>query len=216
MNIFNDTVCKIQTFFPKVQVKYKDESLFMKILGIILFFNPSFSKHFITTIGNTIYFPSRAGVEASQISYSAVLLHEMTHVYDSQKQNKILFSLLYLMPQLLSLLTLPLCLIFGWSGILALIFILPFPAYWRMKSEMKGYTISLYVNYKYHQKGLYNDDLEKSKNFFAREFKSASYYFVWPFSSIDIHFDQALKEIEAGNKPFYEKELYDIVDQVIG
>jgi hypothetical protein len=214
MTIFDDTLKKIQLVFPDVKVAYKDESLFMKIIGILLFFNPGFMKSFITTIGTTIYFPTRSDVEKAPLTNSTVLLHEMTHIYDSKKQNNILFSILYLMPQLLILLTIPLVIIFGWFGLFGLVFGLPLPAYWRMKSEIKAYTISLYVLFKYKQKALWSD-VETSKKLFISEFTGPSYYFMWPFSSVTDHFNNAAKEMEAGGQPLYEKELYAIVDNIL-
>ena len=46
-------------YYPELKVEFKDESKFMKFLGVLLFFNKEFMSNYSTTIGNTVYFPSR-------------------------------------------------------------------------------------------------------------------------------------------------------------
>ena len=42
-----------------IRIAFKDESFLMKLLGFLLFFTKEFMTRFTTTIGNTVYFPSR-------------------------------------------------------------------------------------------------------------------------------------------------------------
>jgi len=62
-----------------VEIKYKDESLFMKALGLLLSFNKTFMTSFTTTIGSTIYFPSRKWLaERNPETTIAIVAHEVT------------------------------------------------------------------------------------------------------------------------------------------
>ena len=107
---------------PGFEVKFKDESTLMKIIDKILFFNKTFMTGFITTIGSTVYWPSRERLEQSGLGALSTLAHEYRHAKDAKKITGVLFSLLYLLPQilaapgLLSILILVPLLIFGTSG----------------------------------------------------------------------------------------------------
>jgi hypothetical protein len=215
MTMFDDVSTRAIQVYPNVQIKYKNESVLMKTLGVILFFNPQFMDY-ITTIGTTIYYPTREFVRDAPISSTIDLLHELVHVRDAQNENKILFGLLYLLPQLLVLLGLPLLFIFGWKiALFSLIFLAPLPAYFRMKDEKKAYTISMYVVNKLNQHG-YSINLDVQKQFFVSQFKGSSYYFMWPFKSIDIYFDKVANQLKAGQRPEYEAALFNITDKILG
>src|SRR5690606_28397714 len=83
-------------------VKRKSESFLMRTLRYILFFVPGFYTDYITAIGKTIYFPdsSKLGSPESLIGVA----HEFQHIIDN-KHHKFYYSLLYLFPQILSLLS---------------------------------------------------------------------------------------------------------------
>ena len=57
--ISQEILDKAHEFFPGLKLRYKDESTLMKIMGKLMFFNPSFMTQFTTTIGETIYFHPR-------------------------------------------------------------------------------------------------------------------------------------------------------------
>jgi len=206
----------VLSFFPKVKIGYKNQSTFMKIIGGLLFFNPLFMKSFITTIGSTIYYPSSAYVDAHPVSSLVVLLHELVHVHDEKKYTEVLFNLLYLMPQLLAILFIPLLFLVGWKfALLSLLFLAPIPAYFRMYFEKRAYIASLYVMNKLN--ALHPDykiDLDDRSNFFVQQFKNGSYYFMWPFSNLDKEFAGALQLIKNGERP-YQDDLFDILDKII-
>jgi len=145
---FQDIVQTAQQSFPNIKVAYKDQSIFMKILGKLMFFNPSFMTNYITTIGSTIYYPSEAYIAEDEFSNSIIFMHELMHISDSKKYSKILFSISYLFPQILLILFLPLFLI-NWKIALPLVIFsaLPLPAYFRMWFERRGYFVSAYVEY---------------------------------------------------------------------
>lgn len=202
-----------QTLFPDVQVKFKNESTLMKLIGHILFFNKDFMNTYTTTIGNTVYFPSQEFIQKSPVTSSVIFLHENCHIYDSKRLHTIIFSLGYLFPQILILFSLlsfinPLFLFF-------LFFLLPIPSYFRMKLEKKAYIMGLYAMHKISKRENYKIDLYKQADFAYQQFTGPYYCYMWPFKSIkdDLYF--AVQEIEKGNKPVYEKEVFDLIDKLL-
>ena len=212
---FNDIVEKSKAHFPKLNIKFKNESLLMKVLGTVLFFNTNFKTKFITTLGNTVYFPSETFIKVLELNSIAFLLHELVHIYDSKRYSHIIFSFLYLFPQSLIIFT-PLLLLVSWKLfiIAAIICLLPIPSYFRMKFEMRAYLVSLYVLYKLGETLDIDVKLEKQKNFFIKTFKDGSYYFMYPFNSIDNQIESGLILIKQGKRP-YEDKVFDIIDDIL-
>ena len=161
-----------------IEIKFKDESFFMKILSFTLFFNPRFKTNYITTIGKKIYFPSQQWLKENRDSASRVLAHEYVHVLDSIEAGSFIFSYSYLFPQVLA--TLSLCSLSGnlW-WLLSLLFLLPIPAPMRCHYELRGYAMSDAVSYKVFGEFLPIDFIEK-------QFLTSAYYYMWPFKH-DIH-----------------------------
>ena len=201
-------------YFPKLQIKYKSESTLMKIIGKLLFFNKSFLTSYTTTIGSTIYFPNPNFVKARPISSTIILLHELVHLYDSKRFGNILFSFLYLTPQILALLSLPLFFISWKIALCFLLFAAPLPSYFRMYFEKRAYLVSLYVIYKLSSKLQFNSALETHKRYFLKQFKSPYYYFMWTFSNLDKDFNEALLKINKKERPFQDP-VFDILDDFI-
>lgn len=202
-------------YFPNLKIKYKDESIFMKFLSKILFFNKDFMSKYTTTIGSTIYFPNKKIVEAEGYTATLIFLHELIHVYDSQRFNQILFSFLYLTPQILALLLVPLFFI-NWklACILFIIFLLPLPSFFRMYFEKRAYFISLYVlNYLIKYKKI-QADLNQSKKYYLSNFKDSSYYFMWTFKQLDKDFSEAVNKIKNDQKPFDDR-IFNIIDNLL-
>lgn len=204
----------VHKFFPDVVITFKDQSLFMKILGKILFFNKSFMTNYITTIGETIYYPTASYVNGHPASAFIVLLHELVHVKDEKAISKPIFDGLYLLPQILALLAIPLFFVIGFWSLLFLLFAMPLPAYFRMNYEKRAYIASLYVMKKLNDKCQYNIDLNDKKQYFLQQFKSSSYYFMWPFSNLDAQFTAGLVKINNNERP-YNDGIFDILDQII-
>src|ERR1022692_1584854 len=95
---FIDLTQKAQSFFPNLTIKYKDKSTLMKIIGTLVSpFNPGFMTDFVTTLGNTIYYPNEAYTQTQ--AGIDVTIHECTHLYD-QKRFSFLYTLAYALPQL--------------------------------------------------------------------------------------------------------------------
>ena len=212
---FQNLVTCAQKYFPDLQIKYKNESLFMKLLSKLLFFNKGFATSYTTTIGSTIYFPTEAFVKSRPISSIVVLLHELVHIKDSYKYTKPLFSFLYLTPQILFLVCLPLLLISWKIAIpLMLFFALPIPSFFRMHFEKRAYIASLYVLQKLSIRMNFNAELDKQKDYFLQQFKNSYYYYMWVFKNINKDFDYALIKIKSGERP-YNDSVFDILDDLI-
>lgn len=169
-------------------IKYKNQSIFMKFLGILLFFNKEFMSKYITTIGNTIYFPNEEFVQNNPEPAICILAHELMHIRQAEKYGKIIFSILYLFPQCLALLALlaPVSLWF----LVFLICLAPLPAPWRTKFEREGYTMSLFMFYEQLKINQTTPDkiraslLEHSQKINNLYFKGSAYWFMWPFGII--------------------------------
>ena len=201
---------------PSYTIAYKNQSTFMKILGTILFFNKGFMTTYTTTIGSTIYFPTQASAANFPVSTKVLICHELVHVKDAQKMTKVLFGFLYMLPQILALLSIPMFFIQPWLGLVwLLMFLSPVPAYFRMKFELKAYTFSIYAMYRLNQINNYGIKLDEQIAFFATQFNTSAYYFMWPFAGPEQHLKDALAGFQAGKRPFYPGEYYDMVDSLI-
>jgi len=212
---FQDLTQAAQKHFPDLQIKYKDQSWLMKILGKLLFFNKSFMTSYTTTVGSTVYFPNESFIKVRPISASVVLLHELVHVKDGIKLTKPLFGFLYLSPQILTLLCIPLFLITWKLAVpLMLLFASPIPSFFRMIFERRAYMTSLYAMEALGKKLKFDPKLDSQSKHFASQFKDSSYYFMWPFSNIDKKLDQAVVDIQAGKRPF-EDPVFDTLDELI-
>lgn len=212
---FNNFVTNAQVYFPQLTIKYKTQSWLMQILGKILFFNPSFMTEYITSFGNTVYFPSEDFVNTKFASSIIILMHELVHISDSKKYSKFLFGLSYMFPQILSLLIIPMLFFFHWYiALIPLLFLLPFPAYFRMYFEKRAYLVSLYCIYALSGKLHYPAVLNVQEKFFVSQFTGDSYYFMWPFASVQGDFDDGAKLIGSGAKPFNDT-IFTIIDDLI-
>lgn len=177
---------------PGFSVKYKDQSTLMKIISYILFFNKSFMTNFITTIGETVYFPNEEKIKnATTHSPIISLCHEYRHVtdYNSNFFKKIWFTTSYLFPQILAplaLILLPFC---WWLAlILFVVLLLPIPAPGRMYWELKGYITNIFVINEFHKKYWKDGYLDTRREIiegaigrYNENFTKANYYFMWPF-----------------------------------
>jgi hypothetical protein len=132
-----------------LKVRYKDESLFMKALGLLMFFNKGFMASYTTTLWNYVWFPSRYAVAQNPRSYFVTLAHELAHIdrYGRSVFRYLWFCIRYMFPQCLALLSLG---AFSaiWVGPWGLVFLVflaaafPWPAPGRVREEIIGYAMS--------------------------------------------------------------------------
>jgi hypothetical protein len=197
-----------RTYVPKFKIAFKDQSFFMKLLGRILFFNKDFMTRFITTIGYTVYLPSTAYFEEDPDIYLNILTHEFVHMMDFKKFN-LLFTLSYLLPQLLALPTILLSLFaihhshYWLFSILGILFTAPLPAFFRSHWELRGYTMD--AAFEYWSSG----DLQSATIYLDR-FLGSGYYFMWPFKkNMKNRFQKMLDKVK--NNSILNDEPYKIV-----
>jgi hypothetical protein len=212
---FQKLVDAAQKYFPSLQIKYKNTSLLMKIVGTILFFNKDFTDNYTTTLGSTVYFANESYTRLRPISAAVVLLHELVHIEDAKKFTPFLFVTLYLMPQLLSIFCLPLLFVLSWKLVVPICLLLaaPLPAYFRMIFEKRAYLSSLYVLHRIGKKFHFEPHLKTQAIYFNNQFKNSFYYFMWPLG-IKKDLNEALIKIEAGNRPFQDP-IFDVLDNLI-
>ena len=76
-------VAQIQIRIPKFEIRYKDESLFMKFLAVLVWiFNRRFMTDYTTTVAPKVYFPSRAWADANPRRVWKILAHEYVHLHE--------------------------------------------------------------------------------------------------------------------------------------
>ena len=161
----------IKKEFPDFEYVDKRYSKFMKFLAQLLFFNKSFMSSYITVVGNKVYVPKLPWKKTNPYGAIEVLSHEWVHMKDNKRLG-IWFKLLYLFPQILA----PLALLGFWNPwfLLFLLCILPYPALWRAKFELRGYTISMAVRYWLLKE-------EPNYDFLVKQFTGPNYYYMYPF-----------------------------------
>lgn len=204
-------ISKVKEYFPKFQIKFKDQSLLMKILGKLLFFNPRFMTSYTTTIGNTIYAPSEKFITDNPENFKGIIIHECTHMYDSKRLN-ILFTLGYLFPQILSLPVLLLLFVLSWKIVLPIfvLLLLPLPAPWRAYFERRAYFVHMYA-----MKKLFGTNPIILASHFSNFFKDGSYYWMWVFG-MDTSFNkEALNILVETPASAEEPNLHKMVNDLI-
>lgn len=130
---------------PGFSVKFKEASTFMKVLAFLVFpFNPEFQERYTTTIGKTVYFPSKEKYEADPEKSFTTLFHESVHLWD-EKEHPFTFKLSYLFPQVLAIL--PLLVFAVLAGLHAWILLALFAGYAAAaavaKKSMVGFWVTL-------------------------------------------------------------------------
>jgi len=157
----------------QITIRYKSESTLMKLIGALMFFNRQFMTHVTTTVGTTVYFPSRKYVETDPAIAWDILAHELVHVSD-HRRNRIFIGL-YLMPQLLAVLALLAIPLQSWWPLLFLICLAPIPAPWRLNAEIRGYAMGMAVWHWYRKAGI----PQAMKQDIAKYLTGPDYYFTW-------------------------------------
>lgn len=164
-----------------VGVRYKNESRRMRFIGKAMFWNNEFMTDLTTTLGGTVYFPSRQWVEADYYGAWRILCHEIVHIEDERALGKFRwwFSVQYALPQALAVLALLSYPLQTWWPLLFLLCLAPLPAPWRMKIEMRGYAMTMAVHFWYGKTGI----SQELKANVAENFTGSRYYWMWPFKS---------------------------------
>lgn len=155
-----------------ITVRYKNEHWWWRALG------KNLCESFVTTLGTTVYFPSRAWVNEDPQRAWMVLCHELVHVEDYRACNpQMMFYVLYAFPHWLALLAILSPILWSWWPLAFLLFLAPWPSPWRHQFEMRGYAMSMAVEYWFRRRGI----PQALKEAIANEFTGPSYFFMWPF-----------------------------------
>ena len=203
----NKAVQNVQKFCPNFKVILKKDSLLHRIIGKVLSLigNKNYMTDFVTTIGQTCALPSSCDMTIPDDMWE-VVLHEGMHAQDSAYMTNWLFGALYLLPQLLGIITVfygisagiavlygaPLGLLWGLMGLACLA---PLPALGRTYLEVRGYTVTMAVSY------WTNDITDSYVDWLVSIFTGSDYYYMfWPFKGIiRNYFNGLLNQLKTSN-----------------
>lgn len=168
---------------PGFQLRYKTDSSLMRALGVLAKpFNPQFMTTYTTTLGMTAYVPSKKDLQANPRKYFGILAHELVHMREQRLTGRVWYSLKYVSPQILALLSLG---AIGaiWSpwfllSLCWLVCLAPIPSPGRANIELNGYTMSMAVDF-WYEGSIGADEFD----WISAQFTGAPYYFMWPFKA---------------------------------
>ena len=169
--LLSDAAAVVKQFVPETTIYPKELSRLHRFIAFILFFNKSYLNRYWTTIGYEMAYPSNPVWH--------VVFHEGVHVRQAEKYTRIGFGFLYLFPQTLAALVV-LAPILSWWWLLALLFLAPLPAPFRMLFELEAYQMSVSI----HQ--WRNGSTSKMKRYIDQivsNFTGPGYWFMWPWKS---------------------------------
>lgn len=199
--MFEATVDAIKADIPGFSIGYKDENWISKLLGFLAKpFNPDYMTSFTTTRYPDVYFPSKSYVDEDWEKARAwkILAHEWVHLSD-RKRRGVIFNLGYILPQVgASIAALALLAIWfsNWwlLALTGLVLLAPLPSPGRREAELRGYTMSMAVNF-----WRYASVSDDTKKWIAQQFTGPAYYFMWPFkANMAKRIDAAVKALETG------------------
>jgi len=209
---YNDLIVAAQVYYPDIQIKYKDQSILMQILGKLMFFNPDFMSKYITTLGHTVYLPNQQYAINSPNGFYETFIHETVHMYD-QKRFGLLYQLAYIFPQLLSVLAFLLSFLITWKIMvpIGLMFLAPWPAPWRTYFEKRAYFVQMYASNQ-----IFNSDPYTTGVQYANWFRNGDYYWMWVLEK-DADFTVEANNIKNNNpscklEPDLFKQVSDLIN----
>jgi len=174
-----ELVSEVEAEFPDFSIKNKEESRLMKVcdfcLKLITFWQmKTFMTEFFTTIGYTIYVPSKRWTEMDPPSKASLLRHERVHMRQRKKYGMVLFAFLFLF--------------------------FPVPtiwAYYRKKFEQEAYEESIRAWYEYY--GLSYVQHSKTRRYTINHFTSAEYFWMWPWrGGLESWYDDLVAHLSSG------------------
>tara|TARA_R100001594_G_scaffold116862_1_gene151966 strand:- start:765 stop:1421 length:657 start_codon:yes stop_codon:yes gene_type:complete len=205
LTLRTDLYIYISEEIPGFKIRPKKDSPLMRVLSSLLFFNKGFMNRYITTIYPVIYVPDWWG-KHKNMSFSelGIIAHEYVHLRDRKKLGWI-FNLLYLSPQIFSLLFF--AAFWNLWFLLALLFLLPWPSPGRAWLEYRGYRMSMAFYY-WMKKEKCNIEM------LVDEFTGSNYYYMLPFRKFLIKkFNKDYDKIVAGDLTSELKELKYIIEK---
>ena len=190
------------------RIRYKNESPEMEVIAAFVEpFSPDFMYNYTTVIGSTIYFPDRFSLMQNEEQAMRTLAHESVHLLDAERWRMPLFSLGYIMPQVLAL-----CIFsfpwLGWWALLFLLFLLPIPSPFRFYFEARAYAIDVLLSPPEYQ--------EKTMKRIVEQFTGWGYYRMFPFPKlVERSIRKWMRKAEKGEDPILVKVLllYEMVNE---
>jgi hypothetical protein len=170
----------------KIRNKGEPDAFYRIISKVVGLFNKNMDTGYITVINGTCWFPasffSPDGKEFTCEPNHAIkiLAHETVHEYDRKRLGTVPFTLIYLFPQVLAVLSL-LAVLALWNPhwllcLFFLLFLTPIPAPGRAWLEVRGYKTNMSLG---RLKGW--DPNLLSFQIVRNNFMSGNYYFMMPF-----------------------------------
>jgi len=161
----------IATQISGSEIRSKKNSLFMKFVGRIMFFNKRFMTGYVTTWYPHIYVPKLPWRDKNHASAITILAHEWVHLHDRQRLG-IVFNFLYALPQCFA----PFVLLAFWNlwFLLFLVCFLPIPSPGRAWAEFRGYRMTIATWY-------WLSGQRVDLKWIVDQFVSSHYYYMWPF-----------------------------------
>jgi len=192
MNLSKDVISFLDSFgskYGKVTIMPKKSSKLMQAIGWLFKvtkISPEFMERYITTIGNTVYFPDKILEEGNSEDIVRILVHETIHIADSNKLSSPLFKFLYLFPQSLAPLAL-LSFIAFWKisflwCLLFLLFLAPIPAPFRYWFELRAYRTQILFSRK--NDNLTDEQMLTTYEWIEKQLCTNLYYWTWPFPNV--------------------------------
>ena len=223
--IFNDIGTLIKKRIKRFEVRYKNKSKMQRFIGFLL---SLFNKYYMTSVTTTLYpivwFPSQKFVERQYINVWKTLCHEYVHLLDRKREGW-WFNFKYAFPQILAVLSFLslLSLLSIWFSnfwllsllaLLFLVFLAPMPSAGRRNAEMRGYQMSMAVNY-----WRYGSITKYTRAWVTSQFLGWSYYRMWSYEDdIVALLNDAQASIKSGSvkvgpagRPF--QDVYDLLNE---
>jgi hypothetical protein len=205
---FEDSIKQVKSFAPNFNTILKKDSKLHQLIGKIfaIFGNPDYMTYFWTTISSTVARPSICNDGPIPNEWQ-IIFHEGRHASDANKISSTVFDLIYLFPLWIGLLGLlyscmlvPVLLLGGplsllW-GLLLLLGLLPLPAIGRTILEIRGYLVTLCVEFWSGNLG----DEETAISWIVMQFTGPSYYYMFPFTGfLTRYFQKKLRALKDGS-----------------
>lgn len=209
-----DKRCQIDNFYQledhlrkryKVRIKYKDESVFWRLL-------PESLQTTGITLKNTIWMPTRD-------QNFSMLCHEYAHVVDQTETGWLKWILGYLFPQVISLIILPVLIvgiilsnpyISTISLVLLITSLLPWPSKHRLEAETRGYLMNLFLSK--HKNGCVLD--RDRKNVIDSMFSWTYYKMIWKRSKLEEIVDRLIHSVETKENLELFKEIMFVKEMI--
>lgn len=95
MSIYLKELTRTTAEFPRFRVVRKNDSTLMRVISVLLLFNKSFMRSYVTTIGNTMWTPTYWRSYSDE-TRAALLRHERVHLWQQRRYGMLAYAFLYL------------------------------------------------------------------------------------------------------------------------